>query len=114
HARISRHSTRECTVEQDDNRRSRREMSFEYSFVDSTGTAEQVCKIFFLSTLGYKPTNDSAITSLMKSAPLSAISASCDKRGRHPPSNKMDEQLIRAHILSHHPQVSHYRREHAP
>lgn len=40
-----------------------------------------------------------------------------DKRGRHAPKHKLsleELQLIREHIWSYNPCISHYRREHAP
>ena len=68
----------------------------------------------FLITLGYSLRNDSIITSLMKSTPRDTIAARSDQRGKHPCKNKIDVRPIHNHIMSFHPQVSHYRRDHAP
>ena len=43
-----------------------------------------------------------------------SIAPTQDARGRSTPPNKSNEELIKAHINSYHPQVSHYTREHAP
>ncbi|KAG5861367.1 hypothetical protein JTB14_027217 [Gonioctena quinquepunctata] len=37
-----------------------------------------------------------------------------DGRNRGQPHNKIDDEVIRTHILSFNPTISHYRREHAP
>lgn len=44
---------------------SRRSRSFIYRLKDAGGNPQQVCKLFFLSTLGYHPTNDSIVLSVM-------------------------------------------------
>ncbi|KAL0883582.1 hypothetical protein ABMA27_015733 [Loxostege sticticalis] len=70
-----------------------------------------VCKIFFLETLGYNKKNDKsvrhALNSIMNEIPV-------DKRGTNPNPKKLDDQKIIAHINSFNPFISHYRREHAP
>ena len=94
---------------------SRRDSTFAYSLVHPESNEEiSVCKVFFLTTLGFHPKNDAVVMSVMTATPRNASTAVADKRGKHPPSNKMDVTEIRQHILSHHPQISHYRREHAP
>ena len=78
----------------------------------------EVCKVFFLHTLGY--TTDSAVTHLLKVVKQengSPLSAPPDQRGRKTPPNKYPEQLkqdIIDFIERHRPVVSHYRLEHAP
>jgi hypothetical protein len=37
-----------------------------------------------------------------------------DKRGKHPKYNKFDRELIKQHVESFSPSISHYRQEHAP
>ena len=37
-----------------------------------------------------------------------------DRRGSHPPSNKCDAEVIRLHINSYNPAISHYKRKNVP
>ena len=78
------------------------------------GNEVSVCKTFFLNTLGYSC--DSIITETLQSSGPERICPQNDKCGSHTPSHKLkDETIIK--IKEHmcfHPQVSHYRREHAP
>ncbi|KAF0690079.1 Uncharacterized protein FWK35_00037667, partial [Aphis craccivora] len=74
----------------------------------------QVCKPFFLTTLGFKKTNDRVLNVLV-STPKGQITPTSDKRGKHPAINKFKyETLVMDHIESFNPTISHYRREHAP
>jgi hypothetical protein len=75
----------------------------------------EVCKVFFLHTLGYA--NDKVLSVIFKTTALSNLSVIPDRRGRHTPALAMrqeDREAIRCHIESYKPCVSHYRREHAP
>ena len=47
-------------------------------------------------------------------APRNAVCVQDSKRGKHTPANKKDTELIKEHITSFHPCISHYRRAHAP
>lgn len=86
---------------------------YHYSLPDNRGIYTRVCKIFFLTTLGYKPGNDSIIQTVVGRSVDSNICH--DQRGKFDRrEGKFDRQLIINHIESYHPQVSHYRREHAP
>ncbi len=73
-----------------------------------------VCKTMFLRTLGY--THDRIVSSCLSSAsPLGVVVPS--KRGKHPPKHKLSEHqkdTLMKHINMYEPQISHYRREHAP
>ncbi len=91
-----------------------RSRSFVYRLQDTQKTPQQVCKLFYLSTLGYHPTNNSLVLSVMGKAITTALAPPNDMRGRHEPANKLDLQPLIDHIESFHPSVSHYRREHAP
>jgi hypothetical protein len=98
-----------------DNDEAVRTVSFTYTLMNpSNSDVIQVCKPFFLTTLGYHPKNDSIITSLMKSTPRDAIVAGTDRRGSHPPAKISDWHSIESHIMTYNPQISHYRRAHAP
>ena len=93
---------------------SRHSMSYQYYLFDGNGVRHQVCKRFFLTTLGLDQKNDRLITTVMKTTASSALTATNDKRGCHTPSNKIPREPIKAHIESFNPSISHYRCEHAP
>lgn len=71
------------------------------------------CVKFFLTTLGFKKNNDKVLRNVMQRSKNHMV-AFDDGRNRGQPHNKMDDEVIRIHILSFNPTVSHYRREHAP
>ncbi|CAM4321070.1 unnamed protein product [Leuciscus chuanchicus] len=96
-----------------DGKTSRRGRSFVYRLKNADQVPQQVCKTFFLATLGYHPANDSLVLSVMGNE-IGNEAITRDQRGRHTPSNKLDMQPFYDHIESFHPSVSHYRREHAP
>lgn len=50
----------------------------------------------------------------MKATATAAIQPMPDQRGKHPPANKIERTMIEQHIEAFNPQISHYRREHAP
>lgn len=86
-----------------------------YFMMDEEDVDHQVCKVFFLRTLGY--TSDKIITVTLQSCDQGSIMPANDRRGKHEPANKLSDeshQLIVGHIKSFNPSVSHYRREHAP
>ena len=75
----------------------------------------EVCKTFFLHTLGYK--SDNVVTVPLKSKSSSLITPHLDQKGKHPPPHAMtdvEKENIQLHIESYRPCVSHYRREHVP
>lgn len=72
-------------------------------------------RCFFLTTLGYKKTNDRVLTEVLSKTPKGSIQPNRDNRGKHAKHNKFQrEDLIIQHIESFNPMISHYRREHAP
>ncbi|KAK9694961.1 hypothetical protein QE152_g33189 [Popillia japonica] len=87
--------------------------TFKYYLKNNEGQDINVCKIFFLATLGYPPENDWILKTLRKNE-LGSVAPKPDQRGRHPNKTKIDEFTISEHILSFRPTISHYRREHAP
>ncbi|KAK5915999.1 hypothetical protein CesoFtcFv8_001541 [Champsocephalus esox] len=97
-----------------DGKPSRRGRSFIYRLKDEDQVPQQVCKLFFLSTLGYHPTNDSLVLSVMGKDISTPLAPPKDQRGRHAPANKLDQKPLHEHIESFHPSVSHYRREACP
>uniref|UniRef100_A0A6P7FBR7 Uncharacterized protein LOC114328648 n=1 Tax=Diabrotica virgifera virgifera TaxID=50390 RepID=A0A6P7FBR7_DIAVI len=91
---------------------SRRQWTNEYFLKTEDGTKLQVCKEFFLNTLGYTKNNDKILQNMSKQK--SQISPAPDKRkGREPP-NKVNHDLIIEDINLYEPTISHHRREHAP
>ena len=64
----------------------------------------------FLSTLGLK--SDGMITEMVRAQRQSydlAIALIEDRRGSHPTSNKCNAEVIRLHINSYNPSISHYK-----
>lgn len=76
-----------------------------------SGEEKVVCKKFFLGTLGYCATSQMVYTA---KADPGAVFASPDQRGKKRSLTNPLHDQIDAHIMSHHPSISHYRREHAP
>lgn len=102
----------------DTHKKSRRSKTLVWKFNNKT-----VCKSFFLHTLGY--TCDNVVVAALKNASKVVVSggsevivgAQGDRRGHHEPTNKFPEdycQQVKDHIESYRPQISHYKREHAP
>lgn len=60
-----------------------------------------------------KKNNDTMVRNTLRNVPLGSLTPKTDRRGRAPAHNKIDRDLIRAHVETFHPDVSHYRREHA-
>ena len=85
-----------------------------YHLYTSTKERVKVCQKMFTSTLGY---SSDKVVRIALGKSKCKIFTSPDKRGHHPPHNKlMNEkvELIRQHILSYNPSITHYRRKHAP
>ncbi|KAH9639975.1 hypothetical protein HF086_008070, partial [Spodoptera exigua] len=70
----------------------------------------EVCKIFFLTTLGYNKKNDRRILDAIKKP----WNAQTDKRGKREHKEKIDRNQLKEHIESFRPAIAHYRRKHAP
>ena len=74
---------------------------------------EAVCKVMFLASLGLK--TDGIITEFIKRKKAGTVEAMIkDNRGKKPPKTKTEKELIRQHIMSYRPQVSHYKLKNAP
>ncbi|KAL1280596.1 hypothetical protein QQF64_015196 [Cirrhinus molitorella] len=74
-----------------DGKTSRRSRSFVYRLKNEDQVPQQVCKTFFLTTLGYHPANDSLVFSVMPNGIGNEVIPR-DQRGRHTPANKLDMQ----------------------
>lgn len=88
---------------------STRQNTFEYYLKTATSRV-QVCKTFFLTTLGFSKNNNTVVQSVLSQ---NNHSPKPDGRGRHA-KRKIERAVIHTHVESFHPCVSHYRREHAP
>ena len=97
--------------------KSQREFTREFwlsTVVSGDGSQFHVCQKMFLSTLGYR--TDKVLRNLQKSTGECDV-ISPDQRGRHVPKHKIsvdDEQFLKHDIMKYKPNISHYRREHAP
>jgi hypothetical protein len=79
---------------------------------DDRGIKIQVCKPFFLTTLGFKKTNDRVLDTLRHYF-NDQLEAFDDFRGIKSTKKYLYKHLIDDHIESFNPTISHYRREHA-
>ena len=77
---------------------------------NSVGRCVDVCKPFFLTTLGFNEGSDAAVMSAVGKGPICAT----DISQRPEPVNKVDDEKIVEHIMSFRPVKHHYRYEHAP
>ena len=97
--------------------KSRRELTRQIwllTVVSGDGSQILVCQKMFLSTLGYR--TDKVLRNLQKSTDECDV-ISPDQRGRHVRKHKIsvdDEQFLKQDIMKYKPNISHYRREHAP
>ncbi|CAH0719239.1 unnamed protein product, partial [Brenthis ino] len=79
-------------------------------FLEIDNKKKEVCKTFFLTTLGYHKNNDRRVLEILKKLPESQA----DRRGRHDNLKKLDREKLKEHIESFRPAIAHYRRAHAP
>lgn len=93
---------------------SRKHNTFKYFLKNNDGKVVHVCKVFFLTTLGYKKSNDRVLHDTLPKTPKGRLTALLHRRTGQTSSKKINEVDINTHIESFHPEVSHYRREHAP
>lgn len=108
-------SSTENTIPKRKTEGSRKNKTFSYYYKTTDGVRKRVCKLFYLTTLGYKKTNDWIVQSVWsRTESRGQINNSPDKRGRKSPPNKLSNTHIENHIMSFNPSVSHYRRVHAP
>lgn len=109
---IFKHTSKTPTHRKTSGPNSRRIHSFKYTLpISEDGEKQEVCKIFFLATLGYDKNNDRVVRNVVSN---SNVSPPMDRRGKHEPTNKVNRKVIEDHIESFGPVISHYRREHAP
>lgn len=94
-----------------ENRKLRRNTSVLYFLTNETGAKVNVCKVFFLETLGYSRKNDKSVRNALYTK---TNNIPVDNRGINSNPKKFDETKVVEHINSFNPSISHYRREHAP
>lgn len=92
----------------------RKKLTVKYHLKDGNAKLQEVCKGFFLTTLGYKTTNDRFVHYTLNNTKKGDIGSPSDQRGKQPSKNKGPHEEIIQHIETFHPTDSHYRREHAP
>ncbi|XP_044024086.1 uncharacterized protein LOC122862640 [Siniperca chuatsi] len=93
---------------------SRRSKSLSYHLTNGLGQSQEVCKTFFLTTLGYHPKNDRFIQTVIGNSSPPSSTPPKERCRRHAPTNKINLTPIYKHIESVFPTGSHYRRERAP
>lgn len=106
-------SVKQRTVTRFESEEYRKKVSYSYSLKDVLGTKYGVCKTFFLTTLGYKSSNDKTLHTALANS-NDTVAPPVDKRLGATPHNKIESTPINEHIMSFEPSISHYRREHAP
>lgn len=97
------------TVKKNDDDKEKRNISYHYHLF-ANKVKVNVCKTFFLTTLGYHKNNDRRVHNALENH----IDQQKDRRGSFIRKNLIDKNQIREHINSFGPAISHYRREHAP
>lgn len=94
----------------DNEEKKNRSKSIKYFLTNETGAKINVCKIFFLTTLGYCKSNEKVVRNAVNNKDLIPY----DGRGHNQKKHKIDHHLLQRHIETFKPTISHYRREHAP
>lgn len=92
---------------------SKRNVSYYYTLPDGFGTRQVVCKTFLLTTLGFTKNNDTVLHNVLNNTGDGSITPPTDMRGAKS-HVKIEKEIIKEHIESFNPSISHYRREHAP
>ena len=89
---------------------------FNYYLQDDHGEELQVCKIFFLTTLGFKSRNDGILSNVLQSINNQTQEPKMDMRGKIRNQDKMQSRrkAIHQHVESFHPFISHIRRDDLP
>ena len=85
-----------------------------YKLPKGCGENVQVCQTFFLATLGLKERRDKMIRTVFDSIPVGETLPTPSRQGKHSKRETYDREIIKKHIMSYNPHISHYRRLHAP
>lgn len=86
---------------------SRRKVTFYYKLTNDRGRRIDVCKVFFLATLGYSKNNDSIVFTLFHNLKSGQTTLE-DRRGKHTPANKINRQEILSHAETLYPGISRH------
>lgn len=98
-----------------ENEKKRKNNSNKFFLKDKTGILTEVCRTFFLTTLGYNKNNNTIIKTSIPGNSVTQQMVVKDGRGKHTTrTRQLDKMLLEQHVKSFHPSVSHYRRVHAP
>jgi len=92
----------------------KRRTNISYKLRTGNGELRQVCQKFFLSTIGKKDRHDQIIRTALDTIEIGEVFPTQSKKGKHIKRKVYDRDLIKKHIMSFNPQISHYRRMHAP
>ena len=92
----------------------KRRTNISYKLRNGNGELLQVCQKFFLSTIGKKDRRDQIVRTALDTIEIGEIFPSQSKKGKHIKRQVYDRDLIKKHVMSFNPQISHYRRMHAP
>lgn len=86
---------------------------FMYYIRDANNKEQQVCKTFFLTTLGFKSSNDGIILNTMHSIDKETLEPKMDMRGKVKNPDKMEsrKKAIQEHVLSFYPCVTNFQRD---
>lgn len=93
-----------------------RSYTAKYTLSTESGIGVEVCKTFFLTTLGFKPKDDKTLRNVIASKKDGKLCGpKPDERGIHSSKKSLNHKtLVESHIQSYNPSISHYRRDHAP
>ncbi|CAH1108658.1 unnamed protein product [Psylliodes chrysocephalus] len=89
---------------------SRRKKTFRYYLKNDKGLRENVCKTFCLAILGYRLNDAKPVRNVISKSDCTSMTAKPDKRVSNNRKRIVNRNIIKAHIESFGPQISHYRR----
>ncbi|RUS68512.1 hypothetical protein EGW08_023726 [Elysia chlorotica] len=107
--RVNKCEVKRRRISQEENKKN---ASMKYTLKGKDGTVLEVCKSFFLGTLGLAPNNDTIVRKTFAKYE-SENSACTDGRGKNQ-KKTTNINSMRDHIESYRPVVSHYSREKTP
>lgn len=73
---------------------SKRKHTYKLLLFDENRQRHRVCKFYFLTTLGYKKSNDWVANSVLSKTDTEKIEPSSDRRGKQASANKTDTTQI--------------------
>jgi len=103
-----------CERNQNEKKGAKKRANVNYRLRNGCGEAVKVCQKFFLGTLGKKEGRDKFVRTALDTISEGALFPVLSKQGKHAKRPLYDRDSIKKHILSYNPQISHYRRMHAP